>query len=93
MKNIELIQTCDELDQLIDEEKKYLKFNAITCVCFAFATGGELTMSLFHPEIANFIITGGFAVFSGLNAKWVYDHYTKQKKLEDIKNKQYTKTK
>ena len=75
------------LNKLIEEEKNHIKVNAITCSCFAIATGGELTLSMFNPDIANFMITGGFAIFTGANAYWMVKHYNKLSEYEEQKTK------
>ncbi len=79
------MQKNNELNTLIEKEKKIIKVHALTCGCFAFIAGGQLTISMFNPEISNFMMTGGFAVFSGANAYWMAKHYAKKNEYEEKK--------
>lgn len=93
MERADLTLTKKELEKLIKDEQNTAKTNAIISSCFAFASAGQFTMAMFHPDIANFIVAGGFAIFSGVNARLVYNHYNKEQNYKEIKNKIYTKTK
>ncbi|MBR3362380.1 MAG: hypothetical protein IKG40_00470 [Bacilli bacterium] len=79
-----------KINRLIEIEKQNIKAFAVTSSIFAMATGGELILSMFNPKLSNFIVTGGFAIFSGANAYWMHKHYNKKREYEE-KEKQLIK--
>lgn len=81
-----MLQESYKINRLIEIEKQNIKAFAVTSGIFAMATGGELILSMFNPKLSNFIVAGGFAIFSGANAYWMQKHYTKKKNMKKKKN-------